>query len=222
MKKIVGIGAGIDTVIWDWNGTVMDDVDVCLSAINEIMRRRRLPAIDMTRYRSVFCFPIESYYRALGFDFARESFHEVGREYHAEYEKRWAECQLQPGVGEVLNFFEKAGVSQFVLSAAESSMLRRWMNHFGLGGFFSDVAGLDNIYAVSKVAAGRELMARAGVEPSRAVMVGDTSHDAEVARELGVKPILVARGHESLERLQTTGELVLGSYQELLQLVRTA
>jgi phosphoglycolate phosphatase len=178
-----------------------------------------MPQIGLESYRSLFCFPVEAYYRALGFDFERESFKVVGGEFHDEYERRWSECGLQPGVAGVLAHLNKAGIAQFVLSAAESSMLRRWMAHFGLAEFFSDVAGLDNIYAASKVAVGRELMARAGVNPARAVMVGDTSHDAEVARALGMRPILVARGHESFERLKATGEFVVESHRQLLDVL---
>jgi phosphoglycolate phosphatase-like HAD superfamily hydrolase len=47
------------------------------------------------------------------------------------------------------------------------------------------------------------------------LLVGDTAHDAEVARELGVDVVLVAGGHQSRKRLEATGELVVDGIEAL-------
>ena len=53
----------ITTVVWDWNGTLLDDVELCMESINRLLREHRLPQLDHERYQRVFQFPIIEYYR---------------------------------------------------------------------------------------------------------------------------------------------------------------
>ena len=62
------------TVIWDWNGTLLDDAPVCVAAINDMLRERSLPQLSAERYQEIFCFPVSEYYRKAGFDFSKEPF----------------------------------------------------------------------------------------------------------------------------------------------------
>lgn len=59
-----------DTVLWDWNGTLLDDAALCCELLNTMLARHGYaPVGSMEAYRQVFCFPIETYYRRAGFDF---------------------------------------------------------------------------------------------------------------------------------------------------------
>ena len=75
------------SVIWDWNGTLLDDVEICIASINRLLARRELPAMTVDRYRKVFTFPVQRYYEEMGFDFTAESFADVAVEYHDAYEE---------------------------------------------------------------------------------------------------------------------------------------
>jgi phosphoglycolate phosphatase len=101
-----------------------------------------------------------------------------------------------------------AGVRQSILSAYRDETLREIVAHFGLTSHFDHIAGLDNIHAHSKVALGRDLVSRLGALPSEILLVGDTLHDLEVARALGVDCALIAAGHHPMERLQASGAAV--------------
>ena len=61
-------------IIWDWNGTLLDDVDYCRSIINTILIKNNLPQLSFDRYREVFTFPVQDYYKEAGFDFNKVSF----------------------------------------------------------------------------------------------------------------------------------------------------
>ena len=50
--------AGYRHVIWDWNGTLVDDVAATLAAVNRMLSARGMPALDIVRYREVFDFPV--------------------------------------------------------------------------------------------------------------------------------------------------------------------
>jgi len=212
----------LDAIIWDWNGTIMDDVEISVDAINTVLRRRNMKTIVVHEYREIFRFPVSEYYKDLGFTFEHESFEVVGKEFIVEYENRWHTSPLQKGIHNVLQSFRAAQLKQYVLSAASLDMLSRLVAHYQIGAFFQDIAGLNDIYAAGKIDLGKQLIARTKMDPQRTLLIGDTSHDAEVAKALGVKAIMVAQGHESATRLQKTGFPVARNSTELMQMLKQA
>lgn len=203
-------------VIWDWNGTILDDVDLCVRVINRLKAARGQAPITAERYRGVFRFPVEEYYKDVGFDFSRETFREVGREWMDGYEKEKYTCALRAGVKEALERVSSSGAGQSVLSAYSQDFLTEAVGHYGLAGYFTRLRGLDNIYAPSKVALGKALMAELGYGKGETLMVGDTEHDLETARAIGADCVLLAGGHQSRERLEKAGAVVLDGAEALL------
>jgi len=191
-----------DWIIWDWNGTLLDDVELALEVANGMLARRGLPVMDLERYRAIFDFPVERYYRAAGFDFDREPFHVLAGEFISEYNRRVGEAALHGEVPAVLSRINEAGLSQAVLSASRQQSLEEAVARFGVEEHFAALQGLPDHFAVSKTEVGRRLVRRLGLSGERTVMVGDTTHDAEVASEMGVRCVLIAGGHQSAERLE--------------------
>lgn len=201
-------------VIWDWNGTLLDDLWLALEVANGMLRRRGLPEMDTHRYREIFDFPVEHYYRRAGFDFAVEPFSVLADEFIAGFNSQVRQCPLHDGVEEVLHALRQRNVTQMVLSASRETSLHEAVRHHRLHDYFDALHGLSNHLAVSKAQVGRELIARSGIDPTQALMVGDTVHDAEVAREMGVSCILIASGHHSRSRLEATGVPVYDTLRE--------
>jgi phosphoglycolate phosphatase len=205
-------------VIWDWNGTILDDVELCVQVINRLKVARGQPPITVERYRAVFGFPVKDYYRDVGFDFSKEPFEKVGKEWMDGYEKEKYTCGLRAGVAEVLGKIYSSGTGQSVLSAYSQDFLAEAVGHYGLSKYFTRLRGLDNIYAPSKVALGKKLMAELGHKKGETLMIGDTEHDLETARAIGADCVLLAGGHQSRERLEKAGALVLSGAKDLLSL----
>ena len=211
---------GYRYVIWDWNGTLLDDLSLCVDVINDMLRKRRMPTVTREEYLAVFTFPVRRYYQALGFDFARESFEVLSHEFIAGYEAGRRGCALHPEVRTTLERIAATDRRQALLSASAQDSLRDAVRAFELDSFFDQVAGLDNIYAHSKVELGRGLVASLPCAPSEAVLVGDTLHDAEVALAMGTACVLVAHGHQSRARLHQQGATpVVDSLRELADFV---
>ena len=189
-------------LIWDWNGTLLDDAWLCREIMNGQLRRRGLPELTRERYEDIFDFPVEKYYRAVGFDWARESFQEAGTEFIVEYEKRKKECSLQGGAQELLAKIAEGGWSQAVLSAYSHSTLEEFLGHFGVRHHFRSVAGSRDHYAAGKVGHGLKMLEELHVSPKETLLIGDTTHDAEVAKAMGVDCLLVPCGHNSRARLE--------------------
>jgi phosphoglycolate phosphatase len=202
-------------IIWDWNGTLLNDLDLCVSSINVLLEKRNLPVLSARKYKEVFSFPVRDYYEAIGFDFGKEDFEVPAMEFIDLYEKGVEKCTLQNGALEILNFLKKKGMRQFVLSAMHQEMLEKTLKHNGIFRFFEGVAGLGDHFAVSKVQRGRQLIGQFNIETENTWMIGDTIHDFEVAQELGIRCILVADGHQSQERLLKTGVTVLDELKKL-------
>lgn len=196
----------LDVVLWDWNGTLLDDVDVCIRCLNRLLADHGYPQqYDLPQYREIFGFPIIDYYRRAGFDLARHPFPLLAERYMKLYLPAAEHCGLVPGARRTLEWFAANGVPQVILSASPLDTLQRQVAAQGLSGFFSELLGLGDIYAKSKVQLGLDWLQRAHIDPARALMLGDSTHDAEVAAALGVRCILTAAGHESRARLMAAG-----------------
>jgi len=68
------------TIIWDWNGTLLDDVDICIDTINALLSKYKKKPISKESYKSLFTFPVQNYYSKLGFDLSLESFKKIKEE----------------------------------------------------------------------------------------------------------------------------------------------
>ena len=202
-------------IIWDWNGTLLDDVDYCIGIMNGILRRRGLPEMDRARYHAIFDFPVKNYYERLGFDPAQDTFQELSVEFIAGYDAHRWDCALHAASRTTLATVQAAGATQSILSAYRDETLKEIVGHFELTPHFSHLAGLDNIYAHSKAELGRVQLAALGLPREAIVLIGDTVHDLEVARELGVDCVLVAAGHHPVGKLRQHHDRVLPTLAEL-------
>lgn len=203
-------------IIWDWNGTILNDVDLCVELINELLRERNIKTISKEDYKSIFTIPVKNYYAAIGFDFEKESFEIVGKKWIDEYERRKFECNTYPGVVEVMDKIKSLGIGQSILSAYSQHTLDEMTAHFGLTKYFSHIVGLDNVYAAGKLHLGQQLIKKLGNGKGETLMIGDTEHDYEVANEMGADCILLSGGHYDRKRLEKLGVPVLDSISELL------
>ena len=202
-------------VIWDWNGTLFNDVELCADIMNGLLAPRGLPPLTVQRYREVFDFPVIEYYRRLGFDFDTDPFDVVGTEFIDRYEERKYEAGLYPGARAVIRTLREAGVSQSVLSAYRIDTLTDLVGHFGLGTFFGALVGLDNHYAAGKLDQGVRWIQGMDLDPACVVLVGDTRHDHEVAVAMGVDCLLIDGGHQARERLVGCGVRLLDQIGEV-------
>ncbi|MBN1868831.1 HAD family hydrolase [Candidatus Sumerlaeota bacterium] len=202
-------------VVWDWNGTLLDDAWLCVEIVNGLLHRRGKAPITLRQYGGFFDFPVADYYRKIGLDCEGEPYEKIATEFIVEYERRRGECGLQPRAERVLQAFADAGLTQSILSAYKQSRLEEVTTALGVRRFFSNLAGLDDHYAAGKAEIGKHLLRTLSLSPSDVVFVGDTRHDYEVASVMGVDCLLIPSGHNSRERLVSCGAPVLGSVAEL-------
>ena len=205
----------LEAVIWDFNGTLIDDVEHIVRSVNVLLQRRALPLLTVASFRDVFGFPIVDYYRKIGFDLSAESMADLSAEFHDEYVPGLMTCPLHEGVVDALATFRKTGARQFVLSALEEVLLGSAIDRLGIADCFEALYGLDHLEGDSKLTRARSLLDDFRIPPNTALLIGDTDHDAEVAEALSIEAALVATGHQSERRLHDTGCAVYGSVGQL-------
>ena len=193
-----------DYCIWDFNGTLLDDVGAGISSVNTLLSERNLPVIpSVDYYRGIFRFPIIEYYKSLGFDFDSEPYEELAPKWVKLYLENVRSSGLFDDVLLTLEYMKGRGIKQIILSATEREMLKGQLDFLGITDYFEEILGLDNIHAGSKLSLAQDWKARH--EGARSFLIGDTDHDAQSAKELDADCVLVCRGHQSREHLLTLG-----------------
>ncbi len=185
-------------IFWDWNGTLMDDVDFTHSCLNWMLETHGYPQrYDLAAYREIFGFPIEEYYIRAGFDFAKHPYAELAERFMEHYNAGVDACPPSAHAAETLAELSRQGWRRSVFR------------------FRRD-------YLIEQVAA-RGLGRRAIllIAPAACVMVDDTQHDAEVAKALGTKCVLYTGGHQSRARLEAVCPNVIDDLEQLPQLLET-
>ena len=206
----------IDVCIWDFNGTILDDVDAGIFAVNELLSECGVPTIpDRKTYQEQFCFPIRDYYEKIGFDFQKTPYEELAPRWVEKYLRYVQNAGCFADVSETLQTLRARGVRQIVLSATEREMLTGQLTSLGLEAQFEEILGLGNIHAASKIALAKAW--RAEHPNARVLLIGDTDHDVETARAIDAECVLVARGHQSRARLERLGGAVFDTLGEVLE-----
>ncbi len=202
-------------IIWDFNGTLLNDADHVISVMNTMLSRRCLPGIDRNSYSELFDFPVIDYYLKLGFDFDREDYNNVAAEFVDEYFAKGFVCPLQEGLPQTLEEIRKKGISQSILSASNRSHLVEYLSVLGIRDYFKLIGALDDILGGSKANAGKMHLSLLGINPAHILYIGDTTHDFMVAAELGCDHLLVANGHHSRKRLITVTSRIIDSLSSI-------
>jgi len=196
-------------IIWDWNGTILDDVQYCVDTINPLLQQHQLSTISVERYRQLFEFPIRNYYDKLGFDYSRQSFEDLCHHFVDRYMEGVHCCEPYAAIEGLLAAVKVSGKTQSLLSATDQPNLEMMVQRFQYVDHFDFVYGIDNKLAASKLARGRELIVQSQISPEKTLMIGDTLHDLEVGLALGVEVVLLSHGHQSHGRLSAQHHRVL-------------
>jgi len=190
-----------DHIIWDWNGTLLNDVQACVDAINILLKAQKLPTISREQYLDVFDFPVRNYYLKLGFDFSKVDWNEVAKDYHKAYALTSVTSPLRKGTPAALATLQAKGIGMSILSACELKILKRMIAERHILPYFKHIYGLDDLYASSKIDLGHALFSNTGLKKKGALLIGDTTHDYEVAQAMGIPCLLLAGGHQSDHKL---------------------
>ena len=204
-------------IVFDWNGTLIDDAWIFVDILNSLLKKRNLNQIDLNKYQEMFCFPLTDFYQNLGFDVSPDAFNILKEDFVFEYNKRQFAAHLFPDAIDTINKIKSHNVKLSILSASNQKILSSLMNFYSINHFFTHILGVDNYEAVGKEKLGFKLLNFLGESRSDIVVVGDTDLDYRVSQKLGIDCILISRGHQSHQRLSVLDCPVIYSLTDLLE-----
>ena len=209
-------------ILWDWNGTLLDDTEAALATLNEMITVRGGQPIGMEFYRDHFAFPVRHFYDKIGIVAHNEDeWNGIAHEYHEVYGRQ--PKKLNPLAVTALEMAKEAGCRQSIVSALRQDLLEADMARNGVTKYFERICGSDNLDGASKLGRARVLLrtlSETVPSDTHFVLIGDALHDKEVADALGIDCILCAQGSHAAWRLRAvapTGETLVDALKLALE-----
>ncbi len=207
-------------LVWDWNGTLLDDMELTYEIENIMLCERgmtQIPSRDF--YLSHFGFPIIDYYVKLGYDFNMYPYDELAKEFHQLYSNSYRRCALRENSVNTLATIMSMGIPQIILSASNQERLIEQVDHYAVSKYFEELLGLPDDYAYSKVQRAISFISNRKINPEDVLFIGDTDHDYKVAKEIGGECILLTGGHQGRDVLTKCHVPVFESLNEVLDYI---
>ena len=199
----------IDNIFFDFNGTILDDLELTYELLLESLEKYKLPFSSLEQYRNLFCFPVKKYYENVGFDFNKINFNELATDFINQYSIRQEkETRLFENCKETLEKLKNKGFHLYILTATEYNLLVKQLNHLGIYNYFDGLIAANNNLAMGKIDYGKLYIKEHNIDLSKSIMIGDTVHDYEVSKEIGMECLLFTKGHNTKENLSKIGKTV--------------
>ena len=205
-----------DLLVFDWDGTLLDSTGAIVDAVQAACRDLGQPEPSDEHARQVIGLGLADALRHSVPGLAEEQFPQMVERYKHHYLSRDQELRLFDGIRELLAQLHAAGFLLAVATGKSRKGLDRSLSNSGLGVYFSASRCADECFSKPHPQMLDELMAEFAVPPERTLMIGDTTHDLQMAINAGVAGLAVDYGAHSaqaldalnpLARLHTSAEL---------------
>ncbi|MFB7518024.1 HAD family hydrolase [Streptomyces sp. NPDC056144] len=202
-------------LVWDWNGTLLDDTGAVIGATNAAFAELGLASITLERYRELYTVPVPKFYeRLLGRLPTDEEWLVMDGAFHRHYWERAVGCGLTEGASELLATRQASGLTQSLLSLAPHARLIPLVREHGIEERFVRVDGRPDASNDGKSGHMVRHLAALGLPAERVVVIGDAADDAVAALHVGAKAVLYTGGSHSRASLERVGVPVVDSLAE--------
>jgi phosphoglycolate phosphatase len=188
-------------ILWDWNGTILDDFDYNYDIINALLATRNLPPISIEKYRTVFCFPIKEFYRKIGFNCEPTEYYKLVADYQQAYEADLNKIKMTKGIYETIKMIHSLKIKQIIFSSCNKLTIQHQLPLYDdLALYIDEIVAQDNDLAVGKESLAISWGEKIGINWKEVLVIGDTYYDQEVANNLGCECILISSGHQNVKK----------------------
>lgn len=206
-------------IIWDWNGTLLNDIGASLASVNDMLALRGRDPIDIYYYKECIGVPIIRFYEKV-FDMEKEDYNIIIKQYNEGYLYHLSDIGLTDGAVEALEYFRKCGAKQVIVSSSNNDQLCMNAEKYGVSAYFDDILGAGDYFAGSKIERAKDYLFRNNASEGEVLVIGDLQHDAEMADTLGADCILLTTGHEHPERLKNAEKPLINDLFELVNILK--
>ncbi len=212
-------GAGLHSrvirnIIFDWSGTLVDDLPAVLQASNHVFRMAGVPEMTREQFQAEFCLPFQRFYERYvpGVPQAQ-----LEAWFHGAFRQCQHRVEEIPHAREFLEFCRGRGLRTFLLSSVHREHYAAQAAETGFGVYIEH----PYVEVWDKRTKIREILQRHQLAPGETVFVGDMEHDIETAHHGGVRACAVLTGYNTLPQLRASHpDLIvehLGELQEMLE-----
>ncbi len=205
----------ITHIIWDYNGTVVDDVDTSVAAVNEMLRRRGLSQTDKLTYVNTLVMPLENYYKSVGI--CNESINTLSVEFQQLCNKYSKLSSIFEGVFDVITAARQLNITNILMSSLYNEYLISEVKRYKINDWFDEIIGMTDTSVKSKLSNAKNYLASNKINPQNVLFIGDLTSDAEMAKAVGADCILIPNGHNSKVRCQSQGVKVYDNIKDVKQ-----
>ena len=205
-------------ILWDWNGTLIDDAVTSLDCVNDMLSEMGKPLISLEQYYTYVETPIIGFYRHILTE-EELDFPTISKSFHEAYNNRLNTTKLAYNALNVLKSLKENGAKQYIITASKEESARNLTIEYSVNEYFDGIFGADNTLAESKVERALKFFNDNNINPHDTVFIGDTLHDLETANALGVDCILVTFGHQGKAIVENSGTVTANSLDEVLNII---
>jgi phosphoglycolate phosphatase-like HAD superfamily hydrolase len=201
-------------VIFDWSGTLVDDLPAVLAATNFVFDQHGIEQMTLEQFRAEFCLPFKGFYDRFAPQIPLD---QLERAFHSHIRGAQNVVLELPHAREFLIFCREHGLRTFLLSAIHPE---HYAAQIAVNGFD---AYIDRAYVAVWDKRGKivELLQENQLDVTETLFIGDMQHDVETAQHGGVFSCAVLTGYNRLEQLQASRpDLIvehLGQLREILE-----
>lgn len=201
-------------IIWDYNGTIIDDAKLAVDAENMVLASYGKAPITLDFYLDECEMPILNFYNKI-FDMEKYDFSEISERFINSYEFLAPQMTVFPEVRDMIAYLKDRGYSQAVISGFESERLKKSLHMFGIDSYFSFISGSDSIDCGDKSERALRMIKKYSLDPAETLFIGDMYHDYETAKYVGADCVLIAKGHQGARVLTSYGITVFDNALQL-------
>lgn len=206
-----------DTIIWDWNGTLIDDINTSLQSVNDMLIKRNMATITLQQYYSYLDTPISKFYEHI-FDMGTITFETISKEFTEGYAKHIPQNPLMEHAKEMLNYIKALNKKQLIISSFAQKKICKDAKALGINGYFNCLSGAEDYNAKSKIQRAKEVVAQ-NAPWDNLLVVGDTLHDFQMAQGIGADCVLITKGHQSKRDLLKAGVPLIDDLISLKEII---
>ncbi len=208
-------------VIWDWNGTLLDDLGIVVDAVNASLAEMGAPPIDADGYRDHYTRPVPVFYeRLLGRPVSAGEWAHIDDVFHRVYRASLGDARLAADALSALDAVAVRGATQSLLSMWWHDELLPAAQRFGVDRYMTRIEGNRGEAGETKL---RHLASHlAALGRDRGVVIGDSLDDGWAAHEAGVPCVLYDGGSHHRRELAALGVPIAGSLVEAVELAAAA
>jgi phosphoglycolate phosphatase-like HAD superfamily hydrolase len=198
----------IKTVIFDWNGTLIADTTACMAADNHVLKTFGGKPVNLSQYRDTIVIPAITFYSIHGCKKPEleKNPEKIGKVFHSFYEPRVNQIRTRKGAKILLTYLKKNHINSIILSNHTIDGIEKQLKKLNLEKFFIDLLANSTVDASMKKRNKKEklidYLQQKNLNPTEAIIIGDSPEEVEIGKSLSVKTISITNGYYATHRLK--------------------